>query len=352
MSQPLRPGPVLLTGGAGYIGSHTFVALHEAGFEPVILDNFSNSHPVVLERLERITGRKPSLERGDVLDTSLVASVLRRIRPVGVVHFAGDKAVGKSVAEPLKYFHNNIGGAISLLRAMEAEYREPDGFGNPTLVFSSSATVYGDPATVPITEDFPRSHTNPYGHTKLVIEDMLQAMLRAQPDWRIGVLRYFNPVGAHPSGLIGEDPTGIPNNLMPFVTQVAVGLRPFLNVFGSDYQTPDGTGVRDYIHVQDLAAGHVAALKTLLARPDSFTVNLGTGRGYSVLEVVRAFEQASGRTVAYKLVDRRAGDVAQCYADPGLARKLLGWEARHSLSEMCADAWRWQSANPNGYNGT
>ena len=352
MSQPPRFGHVLLTGGAGYIGSHTFVALHEAGFEPVILDNFANSHPVVLERLKRITGREPSLERGDVLDTPFVAAVLQRIRPVGVIHFAGDKAVGESVAQPLKYFHNNIGGAISLLRAMEAEYLGPKGIGHPTLVFSSSATVYGDPATVPITEDFPLSHTNPYGHSKLVIEDMLQAVLRAQPDWRIGVLRYFNPVGAHPSGLIGEDPAGIPNNLMPFVTQVAVGMRPFLNVFGSDYQTPDGTGVRDYIHVQDLAAGHVAALKTLLERPQSFTVNLGTGRGHSVLEVVRAFEQASGRTVAYKLVDRRAGDVAQCYADPGLARKLLGWEARHSLAEMCADAWRWQSANPKGYRET
>jgi UDP-glucose 4-epimerase len=349
MPQPLRTGPVLLTGGAGYIGSHTFVALHEAGFEPVILDNFANSHPVVLDRLERITGREPELERGDVLDTSFVAAVLRRRRPVGVVHFAGDKAVGESVAAPLKYFANNIGGAISLLRAMEAEYLGPDGIGQPTLVFSSSATVYGDPATVPITEDFPRSHANPYGHTKLVVEEMLEAVLRAQPAWRIGILRYFNPVGAHPSGLIGEDPAGIPNNLMPFVTQVAVGLRPYLNVFGSDYPTPDGTGVRDYIHVQDLAAGHVAALQALLERPESFTVNLGTGRGYSVLELVHAFEQASGRPVPYKLVDRRPGDVAQCYADPALARKLLGWEAQRSLAEMCADAWRWQNANPNGY---
>jgi UDP-glucose 4-epimerase len=349
MPQSLRTGPVLLTGGAGYIGSHTFVALHEAGFEPIILDNFANSHPVVLDRLERITGRKPVLERGDVLDTSFVASVLRRHRPVGVVHFAGDKAVGESVSAPLKYFHHNIGGAISLLRAMDAEYLGPAGIGQPTLVFSSSATVYGDPATVPITEDFPRSHANPYGHTKLVVEEMLEAVLRAQTAWRIGVLRYFNPVGAHPSGLIGEDPAGIPNNLMPFVTQVAVGLRPALNVFGSDYPTPDGTGVRDYIHVQDLAAGHVAALQTLLARTRSFTVNLGTGRGYSVLEVVRAFEQASGRPVPYKLVPRRPGDVAQCYADPSLARELLGWAARRSLEEMCADAWRWQSANPNGY---
>jgi len=351
MSQPSHPARILLTGGAGYIGSHTFVALHEAGFEPVILDNFSNSHPGVLQRLERITGRKPLVEQGDVLDTPFVEAVLRRHRPAGVVHFAGDKAVGESVARPLQYFHNNVAGAISLLRSMEAVDLGPGGSGRPTLVFSSSATVYGDPATVPITEDFPRSHTNPYGHTKLVIEDMLQSVLRAQPAWRIGILRYFNPVGAHPSGLIGEDPAGIPNNLMPYVTQVAVGLRPSLNVFGSDYPTPDGTGVRDYIHVQDLAAGHVAALQALLARPDSFTVNLGTGRGYSVLEVVRAFEQASGRPVPYQLVARRPGDVAQCYADPGLARKLLGWEARRGLAEMCADAWRWQCANPQGFKG-
>ena len=351
MSQPSHPARILLTGGAGYIGSHTFVALHEAGFEPVILDNFSNSHPGVLERLERITGRKPLLAQGDVLDTPVVEAVLRRQRPTGVVHFAGDKAVGDSVARPLQYFHNNVAGTISLLRSMEAVELDPGASGRPTLVFSSSATVYGDPATLPITEDFPRSHTNPYGHTKLVIEDMLQSVLLAQPAWRIGILRYFNPVGAHPSGLIGEDPAGIPNNLMPYVSQVAVGLRPSLNVFGSDYPTPDGTGVRDYIHVQDLAAGHVAALQALLARPESFTVNLGTGRGYSVLEVVRAFEQASGRPVPYQLVARRPGDVAQCYADPGLARKLLGWEARRSLAEMCADAWRWQCANPQGFKG-
>ena len=342
---------ILLTGGAGYIGSHTFVALREAGFEPVILDNFSNSHPAVLDRLEKITGRRPLLERGDVLDTPWVEEVLRRHQPAGVIHFAGDKAVGESVAKPLKYFHNNLGGAISLLQAMESVYLAPDAPGRPTLVFSSSATVYGDPAQVPITEAFPRSHTSPYGHTKLVIEDMLAAVLQAQPAWRIGVLRYFNPVGAHPSGLIGEDPSGIPNNLMPYVTQVAVGQRPHLNVFGSDYPTPDGTGVRDYIHVQDLAAGHVAALQALLAKGDSFTVNLGTGRGYSVLEVVKAFEQASGKPVPYKLVERRPGDVAQCYADPKLGRELLGWEARHSLQDMCVDAWRWQSQNPRGYAG-
>jgi len=340
---------ILLTGGAGYIGSHTFVALRESGFEPVILDNFSNSHPAVLGRLETITGRPALCERGDVLDAAWVEAVLRRHAPAGVVHFAGDKAVGESVAQPLKYFHNNIGGAVSLLRAMETACIGSS--ARPTLVFSSSATVYGDPASTPIREDFPRQHTNPYGHTKLVIEDMLAAVLKAQPAWRIGVLRYFNPVGAHPSGLIGEDPAGIPNNLMPFVTQVAVGLRPYLNVFGDDYPTPDGTGVRDYIHVQDLAAAHVAALQALLARDASFTVNVGTGRGYSVLEVVRAFEQASGRPLPYKIAPRRAGDVAKLYADPSLAEKLLGWKARHTLEEMCADSWRWQSGNPKGYAG-
>jgi UDP-glucose 4-epimerase len=345
---------ILLTGGAGYIGSHTFIALREAGFEPVILDNFANSHPVVLERLEQITGRPVTLERGDVLDTPWVETVLRRHRPAGVVHFAGDKAVGESVANPLKYFHNNIGGAVSLLRAMTAVHADGSAPQTPTLVFSSSATVYGDPATVPITEDFPRSHTNPYGHTKLVIEDMLSALRQggtASTAWRIGVLRYFNPAGAHPSGLIGEDPADIPNNLMPYVTQVAVGQRPHVNVFGNDYPTPDGTGVRDFIHVQDLAAGHVAALRSLLDRGESFTVNLGTGRGVSVLEVVSAVERASGRAVPIQFAPRRSGDVAQCYADASLAKRLLGWEALRSLDEMCADAWRWQSANPNGYRG-
>jgi UDP-glucose 4-epimerase len=348
------PQNILLTGGAGYIGSHTFIALREAGFEPVILDNFSNSHPVVLERLEQITGRSVTLERGDVLDTAWVQDVLRRHQPVGVVHFAGDKAVGESVTKPLKYFHNNIGGAVSLLRAMDAVYAngsEPGSAHPPTLVFSSSATVYGDPATVPILEDFPLSHTNPYGHSKLVIEEMLNSLRLASPAWRVGVLRYFNPAGAHPSGLIGEDPADIPNNLMPYVTQVAVGKRPHVNVFGNDYATPDGTGVRDFIHVQDLAAGHVAALQALMSKGESFTVNLGTGRGVSVLEVIRAVERASGQMIPHVFAPRRAGDVAQCYADASLAKRLLGWEAKHSLDEMCADAWRWQSRNPNGYRG-
>lgn len=333
---------ILLTGGAGYIGSHTCVALIEAGFAPVILDNFPNSHPAVLQRLEQITGKPVVCERGDVLDTAFVEVVLRRHKVAGVMHFAGDKAVGESVAQPLKYYRNNIGGAISLLEAMQAAQCQ-------TLVFSSSATVYGDPASVPITEDFPRQHTNPYGHTKLVIEDMLAALQVADQSWRLGVLRYFNPVGAHPSGLIGENPNGTPNNLMPFVAQVAIGKRPYLNVYGNDYATPDGTGVRDYIHVQDLAKGHVAALQTLLARGNRFTVNLGTGQGSSVLEVVKAFELASGRAVPCQMSPRRPGDVAQCFADPELAHRLLGWRAERTLADMCTDAWRWQSANPDGY---
>jgi UDP-glucose 4-epimerase len=333
---------ILLTGGAGYIGSHTYVALTEAGYAPVILDNFSNSSRGVLPRLRAISERPVLCEAGDVLDTAFVQDVLRRHHVTGVIHLAGDKAVGESVAKPLKYYQNNLVGAVSLLQAMEAA-------GCKTLVFSSSATVYGEPASVPIAEDFPRSHTNPYGHTKLVIEDMLEAQCAARPAWRVGVLRYFNPVGAHPSGLIGEDPEGTPGNLMPYITQVASGQRPYLQVFGSDYPTSDGTGVRDYIHVCDLAEGHVAALKTLLNEGQSLSVNLGTGRGHSVLEVVRTFEAATGQRVPYQLVPRRPGDVAQCYADPSLAQQRLGWRAKRSLEEMCADAWRWQSLNPQGY---
>lgn len=333
---------ILLTGGAGYIGSHTYVALAEAGYTPVILDNFSNSHRGVLQRLQAITEKPVVCEEGDVLDTPWVEGVLRKHRIGGVIHLAGDKAVGESVAKPLKYYRNNVGGAVSLLEAMQAA-------GCEVMVFSSSATVYGDPATVPISEHFPRSHTNPYGHTKLVIEDILAALNTAQPSWKIAVLRYFNPVGAHPSGLIGEDPSGIPNNLMPFITQVALGKRAHLQVFGNDYATPDGTGVRDYIHVSDLAEGHVAGLKALLSRGKSLTVNLGTGRGYSVVEVVKAFEAASGRPVAHQFAPRRPGDIAQCYADPSLAQELLGWRASRTLDQMCADSWRWQSQNPDGY---
>lgn len=333
---------ILLTGGAGYIGSHTFVALVEAGFNPVILDDFSNSKPAVLERLQRLTSQAVQCQQGSVADVELVQSLIHRHQIAAVIHFAGFKAVGESVAQPLKYFQNNLGGMMVLLHAME-------GTTCRTLVFSSSATVYGDPASVPITEVFPRNHTNPYGHTKLVCEDMLTAMRVANPTWRTGVLRYFNPVGAHPSGLIGEDPAGLPNNLMPYVAQVAVGKRPFLNVYGNDYATPDGTGVRDYIHVQDLAQAHVSAVQALLKGTESFTVNVGTGQGHSVLEVVRAFEEASGKPVPYQFAPRRAGDVAQCYADSSMAQQLLSWRARHSLADMCADSWRWQSNNPDGY---
>jgi UDP-glucose 4-epimerase len=342
---------ILLTGGAGYIGSHTYLALQQAGFTPVILDDFSNSSPSVLGRLQCISGHPVLCERGSVADMPLVKSMIERLQIAAVIHFAGFKSVGESLAQPLKYYDNNLGGTMKLLQAMDATACN-------TLVFSSSATVYGDPASVPITEDFPRNHTNPYGHTKLVIEDMLSAQRASNPAWRIGVLRYFNPVGAHPSGLIGEDPNGIPNNLMPFVAQVAAGKRPYLNVYGNDYSTPDGTGVRDYIHVQDLANAHVAALQALLGKHEkdhktkyeSFTVNLGTAQGFSVLDVVKAFEQASGRKVPYQIAPRRPGDVAQCYANPLLAARLLGWQAHHTLVEMCADTWRWQISNPDGYH--
>jgi UDP-glucose 4-epimerase len=333
---------ILLTGGAGYIGSHTFVALIEAGFNPIILDDFSNSKPAVLERLQIITGQAVQCQQGGVTDVALVQDLIYCHKIAAVIHFAGFKAVGESVAHPLKYFENNLGGMIALLHAMQTTTCLK-------LVFSSSATVYGEPVSVPITEDFSLSYNNPYGHTKLVCEDMLTAMRVAIPAWRTGVLRYFNPVGAHPSGLIGEDPAGPPNNLMPYVAQVAVGKRPVLNVYGNDYATPDGTGVRDYIHVQDLAQAHVAAVQTLLQGADSFTVNVGTGQGHSVFEVVRAFEHASGNPVPYQFAPRRAGDVAQCFADATLAHDLLGWRAKHTLADMCTDAWRWQSNNPDGY---
>jgi UDP-glucose 4-epimerase len=333
---------ILLTGGAGYIGSHTYVALVEAGFTPIILDDFSNSKPAVLDRLQRITNQAVQFQQGSVADVDLVQGLIHRQQISAVIHFAGFKAVGESVAQPLKYFDNNLGGMMALLNAMQSSACH-------TLVFSSSATVYGDPSSVPITEDFPRSHTNPYGYTKLVCEDMLAAMRVANPSWRTGVLRYFNPVGAHPCGLIGEDPLGPPNNLMPYIAQVAAGKRPFLKVYGNDYGTIDGTGVRDYIHVQDLAQAHVVAVQTLLQGADSFTVNVGTGHGHSVLEVVRAFEHASGCHVPYQFAPRRAGDVAQCFANSTLARELLGWRAKHTLTDMCVDAWRWQSNNPDVY---
>ncbi len=337
---------VLLTGGAGYIGSHTAVALHQAGFEPVVVDNFSNSSPEVMTRLRSITGQKVALARGDMLNTDWMRGVFGQFRPAAVVHLAGLKAVGESVQQPLRYFQQNVGGALSVMRAMEAAL--PGAL--PAFVFSSTATVYGDPEVVPVVETAPCRPASPYASSKLMIEQILEAARASRPDaWRYGVLRYFNPVGAHPSGLIGEDPAGIPNNLVPFISQVAVGRRPYLSVFGNDYPTVDGTGVRDYLHVQDLAAGHVAAVRRLLETAESFTVNLGTGRGHSVMEVLRAYERACGRALPYEVVGRRPGDVAEYYADPSLARRLLGWEAKLSLEEMCADAWRWQSGNPQGY---
>jgi UDP-glucose 4-epimerase len=333
---------ILLTGGAGYIGSHTYVALAAAGYRPIILDDYSNSHPGVIGRLEDITQQPVLHVRGNVADVALVTTLLRQHEVQAVVHFAGYKAVGESVADPLKYFDNNITGMLRLMQAMDAA-------GCRNIVFSSSATVYGDPASVPIMESFPLQHSSPYGYSKIVCEEMIAAMLVANPAWRAGVLRYFNPVGAHPSGLIGENPQGVPNNLMPYVAQVATGKRPHLNIWGDDYATPDGTGVRDYIHVVDLAEGHVAALNTLLKSARSFTVNLGTGQGHSVLELVRAFSQACGQSLPYEICPRRAGDIAQYYADPALAKQLLGWTARKTLDDMCADAWRWQSRNPSGY---
>ncbi|MBT9505853.1 UDP-glucose 4-epimerase GalE [Rhodoferax sp.] len=333
---------ILVTGGAGYIGSHTCVELLNAGLEVTVFDNFSNSQPESLARVEQITGKKPHIIRGDIRDRTALVGAIRQSGAKAVIHFAGLKAVGESVEQPLDYYDNNVTGTLRLLEAMGE-------CGVKTLVFSSSATVYGDPQRLPLTEDHPLSATNPYGKTKLVIEDMLRDLYRSDPSWRIGILRYFNPVGAHSSGLIGEDPQGTPNNLLPFVAQVAVGRREFLNIWGNDYPTPDGTGVRDYIHVVDLALGHLKALKRLQDAPQCIEVNLGTGVGYSVLDMVRAFEKASGKAVPYKVAQRRAGDIASCYAEPTRAANLLQWRAERDLNVMCADAWRWQSANPNGY---
>ncbi len=339
--------PILLTGGAGYIGSHTCVALHDAGLPVVIVDDFSNSHPRVLDRIESISGERPLLEQGNILDTTWLTGVIERHDPAAVIHLAGVKAVGESVANPLKYFDINIGGSISLMRALQAHRQRTSRL--PALVFSSTATVYGEPARVPITEDFPLTFESPYAHTKLVVEQMLEAVGRSDPQWQVAVLRYFNPVGAHPSGLIGEDPSGTPNNLMPYVSQVAVGRQAHLNVFGCDYPTVDGTGVRDYLHVMDLAEGHVCATQALIGGGKSFTVNLGTGIGHSVLEVVKAFESACGKPIPYRFAARRPGDVAAYFADPGKARQILGWQAKRDLGQMCADAWAWQSRNPGGY---
>ena len=327
---------ILVTGGCGYIGSHLCVALAQAGEPYLVVDNFSNSRPSVLERVARITGQAPAFVEGDVRDVALLQQLFARHAISAVVHLAAFKAVGESVREPLMYYGNNVAGTVALLQAMHAA-------GVRTMVFSSSATVYGDPATLPIREDFPLSATNPYGWSKLMMEQVLADVAAAEPGlWRIARLRYFNPVGAHESGLIGEDPRGIPNNLLPYVAQVAAGQREALSVYGDDYPTVDGTGVRDYIHVCDLAEGHVAALRYLRQHPGLLTVNLGTGRPVSVLEMVRGFEQASGRPVPYRIVARRPGDVAACWADPALAERLLGWRARRGVEAMCRDAWRWQ----------
>lgn len=336
---------ILVTGGAGYIGSHTCVELLQAGQDVTVFDNFSNSHPESLERVQRITGKQLRIIRGDIRDRATLVTALRDSGAQAVIHFAGLKAVGESVEQPLSYYDNNVVGSLRLLEAMNI-------CGVKTLVFSSSATVYGDPQRLPLTEDHPLSTTNPYGQTKLTVEHILRDLQRSDTSWRIGILRYFNPVGAHMSGLIGEDPQGTPNNLMPFVAQVAIGRRPHLNVLGNDYPTKDGTGVRDYIHVVDLAIGHLKALEALeraTHRTECLTVNLGTGTGYSVLEIVRAFEQASGKPVAYQIAPRRPGDVAACYADPSQAATLLGWQAKRNLAEMCADTWKWQGLNPQGY---
>ncbi|HSW09113.1 UDP-glucose 4-epimerase GalE [Aquabacterium sp.] len=340
MTSP-RP-TILLTGATGYIASHTWLALQAAGFDVIGVDDFSNSSPEVLNRLARLAGRTPRFERASVCDAAAMQAVFARQRIDAVVHFAAYKAVGESVAKPLDYYANNIGGLLTTAQTMLRH-------GCKRFVFSSSATVYGDPQSLPITEDSPLSATNPYGQTKLIGETILRDLGIADPAWQTACLRYFNPVGAHDSGLIGEDPRGTPNNLMPYVAQVAIGRRPQLQVFGKDYDTPDGTGVRDYIHVSDLAEGHVAALRRLLDASGSLTVNLGTGRGYSVLELVRAYARASSREVPYQVVPRRPGDVAACYADPALARTLLGWQARHDLDRMCADSWRWQTSNPQGF---
>ena len=333
---------ILLTGATGYIGSHTWLALQAAGMNVVGLDDLSNSVPEVLDRLHLVSGRAPVFERASVCDPGAMTRIFDRHRIDAVVHFAAFKAVGESTAQPLAYYRNNVGGLVNVCQAMQQH-------GCRRMVFSSSATVYGDPAQLPIKEDFELTATNPYGQTKLIGETILRDLAVSDPTWLAASLRYFNPVGAHESGHIGEDPRGTPNNLMPFVAQVAVGRRPHLQIFGNDYPTPDGTGVRDYIHVVDLADGHVKALQRLFDMPGSFTVNLGTGHGNSVLEVVKAYSTASGRDIPYQVLPRRPGDIAVCYADASLAQQWLGWRAQRDLDQMCADSWRWQSLNPLGF---
>jgi UDP-glucose 4-epimerase len=333
---------ILVTGGAGYIGSHTCVELLNAGYDVVVVDNLSNSKPEALMRLRQITGKSVRFYEMDIRDRSGLSRLFSENRISEVIHFAGLKAVGESVEKPLAYYHNNVCGTLALCETM-AKY------GVRSMVFSSSATVYGNPASVPIREDFPLSATNPYGRSKLMIEEMLRDLCVSDSGWKVTLLRYFNPVGAHKSGLIGEDPEGVPNNLVPYITQVAVGKLKELKVFGGDYPTTDGTGVRDYMHVVDLAQGHLAALRYMSQQQGVLAMNLGSGRGHSVLEVVKAFEEATGVKIPYKVVERRPGDIAECYADASLARELFGWKTERDLAEMCRDAWHWQQKNPEGY---
>jgi len=333
---------ILVTGGAGYIGSHTVILLIEAGFEVIVFDNFCNASRESIRRVEKIVGRDITVIEGDIRNRENLHKVFTEHTIDAVIHFAGLKAVGESVEQPLRYYDNNVYGTVALCEVM----RE---YGCKSIIFSSSATVYGDPATTPITEAFPTAATNPYGRSKLFIEEILRDLHISDREWKIVLLRYFNPVGAHPSGTIGEDPNGIPNNLMPFITQTAVGKRSCLSVFGNDYDTHDGTGVRDYIHVMDLADGHVKALERLNSFTDVMTINLGTGTGYSVLDVVKAFEKASKKDIPYAIAPRRAGDIATCYADPSYAEKILEWKATKGIDEMCEDSWRWQNNNPQGY---
>ncbi|RBO99253.1 UDP-glucose 4-epimerase GalE [Pseudochrobactrum asaccharolyticum] len=333
---------ILVTGGAGFIGSHACVSLLEAGHDVVVVDNFDNSQPGVFQRIEQITGRMPKRETGDIRDREFLENVMRTYNCTAVMHFAGLKAVGESTQKPLYYYDCNLVGTLRLLQAMRS-------CNVKKIVFSSSATVYGDPQRLPLDETHPLSATNPYGRTKLMVEEMLRDLYNSDPEWSIAILRYFNPVGAHESGLIGEDPKGIPNNLMPIIAQVATGRREKLSIWGNDYPTPDGTGVRDYIHVMDLAEGHLKALDRL-NEPKCLTVNLGTGEGYSVLDVIKAFEHVSNQYIRYEVAPRRPGDIASCYADPAYAKQVLDWSAKKTLREMCADMWNWQSKNPNGYS--
>lgn len=333
---------ILVTGGAGYIGSHTCVELLDAGYDVVVVDNLSNSSKESLDRVEKITGKTLKFYEADILDKEALENIFQQEKIDSVIHFAGLKAVGESVAKPLEYYHNNVTGTLILCDVMRAH-------GCKNIVFSSSATVYGSPETVPIKEDFPLSVTNPYGRTKLMLEEILQDFYVADKEWNVILLRYFNPIGAHKSGLIGENPKGIPNNLLPYITQVAIGKLECLGVFGDDYNTPDGTGVRDYIHVVDLAVGHVKAIEKLNEKKGVLIYNLGTGVGYSVLDIVKNFEKACGKEIKYQIKPRRPGDIATCYADSTKAKEELGWTAERGIAEMCEDSWRWQSNNPNGY---